>query len=128
VGAYLVDSDVLMDALGRRRQRLELLNSLALRADTLGWCAVNVSEVYSGLLPEEENRGRRLLNSLEFHAVTLAIARQAGFLRWDWARKGVSLSVADVTIAAVAMSYRLTLITGNTKDFPMPELSLYRWD
>jgi predicted nucleic acid-binding protein len=31
----------------------------------------------------------------------------------------------DVTIAAVALTHGLTLLTDNRKDFPMPELALY---
>jgi predicted nucleic acid-binding protein len=32
---------------------------------------------------------------------------------------------ADVTVAAVALTHGLTLLTDNRKDFPMPELALY---
>jgi predicted nucleic acid-binding protein len=42
-----------------------------------------------------------------------------------WRKKGHTLSLPDVTIAAVALTYGLTLLTDNRKDFPMPELALY---
>jgi predicted nucleic acid-binding protein len=41
------------------------------------------------------------------------------------ARKGTTLNLGDVIIAAVAMHNEVTLLTDNTKDFPMSELSLY---
>jgi predicted nucleic acid-binding protein len=38
--------------------------------------------------------------------------------------KGTTLNLGDVIIAAVAIHYEVTLLTGNVKDFPMKELSL----
>ncbi len=49
----------------------------------------------------------------------------AGLLKRDHAKKGVSLATTDVTIAAVAIHNQLTLLTDNTRHYPMKELSLY---
>ena len=48
----------------------------------------------------------------------------AGEFQCDYFRKGATLNLADVTIAAVALTHGLTLLTENRKDFPMPELAL----
>ena len=53
------------------------------------------------------------------------MARLAGLLKRDLARKGTTVTVADATIAAVALVHELTLMTDNVKDFPMNELRLY---
>ena len=37
-------------------------------------------------------------------------------------QKGHTLSYSDVTIAAVALTHGLVLVTDNQKHFPMPEL------
>jgi len=42
-----------------------------------------------------------------------------------WRKKGHTLSLPDVTIAGVALTHGLTLLTDKRKDFPMPELALY---
>ena len=55
---------------------------------------------------------------------TVEIARKAGLLRRDWQKKGQTLSYTDVTIAAVALSNKVPLLTDNRKHFPMPELKL----
>jgi len=65
------------------------------------------------------------MESLEYDPITLGIARLAGLLKRDYARKGVTLATTDVTIAAVALYHHLTLITDNLKHYPMTELSLY---
>jgi len=80
--------------------------------------------VYAGLRPDEEIKTAAFLNSLECLPVTPQIARQAGLLRRDWQKKGQTLSYTDVTIAAVALSHQVPLLTDNRKHFPMPELQL----
>jgi predicted nucleic acid-binding protein len=42
-----------------------------------------------------------------------------------WRKKGHTLSLPDVTIAGVALTHGLMLLTDKRKDFPMPELALY---
>ena len=90
----------------------------------LACCPVNFTEVYSGLRPGEEEKTKEFLHGLEFYAVTREIATHAGLLRRDWRQKGQTLSYTDVTIAAVAVSNGLGLLTDNRKHFPMPELNL----
>jgi predicted nucleic acid-binding protein len=57
--------------------------------------------------------------------ITRAAARLAGELKRDYARKGTALNLGDIIMAAVAIHDELTLLTDNTKDFPMADLSLY---
>ena len=47
----------------------------------------------------------------------MPVARLACLLKRDHARKGVAVTVADTTIAAVAIVHELTLMTDNVKDF-----------
>ena len=88
-------------------------------------CPVNIAEVYAGMRPKEEAATEALLRTLEYYHITWPVARLAGLLKRDHGRKGVTLTLADTTIAAVAIFHELTLITDNAKDFPMKELSLY---
>jgi len=48
--------------------------------------------------------------------------KEAGDLQNVWRRKGRTLSLPDVTLAAVALSNGLILVTANGKDFPKPDL------
>jgi predicted nucleic acid-binding protein len=84
-----------------------------------------VTEVYAGVRPQEEEATEEFLRSLEYCALTWPVARLAGLLKRDYGRKGTTLTVADTTIAAVALIYELTLMTDNVKDFPMSNLALY---
>ena len=53
------------------------------------------------------------------------LARAAGLLKNEWARKGRTIGVVDMIIAATALAHNLVFMTDNRKDFPMPELALY---
>lgn len=77
------------------------------------------------MCPHEEERTMTLLESLASILVNEVIADQAGRLIYQYARQGVQLSLPDAQIAATALHYNLTLVTTNTKHFPMPQLTLH---
>lgn len=122
---YLVDTSVLVDAMNGRGNRRELLADLLRHGNALACCTINVIEVYTGMRPHEETATAEFLGSLGYYEVTRLVARSAGRLRYDWARKGQTLRLADATIAAVALAHGLMLMTDNTRHFPMQELQLY---
>jgi predicted nucleic acid-binding protein len=123
---YLLDSSVLIDALNDRNGRLKLLTQISQQDILLACCAINVTELYMGMRPGEEAKTAKFLRSLEFYLVTWEIAQLAGDLFRLWRQKGHTLGLADVTIAAVALTHKLVLVTDNQKHFPMPELHLFR--
>ena len=126
MATYLLDTNVIIDAVNGKKGRNEFLLDLTeLQGHTLATCPVNVAEVYAGMRPKEAQRTAELLHSLELLPITFSVAALAGGLKYDYARKGITLSLADAMIAAVAIHYQLRLITGNAKHFPMKELSLY---
>ncbi len=70
----------------------------------------------------EKERTERFVSELEPYDVTTEIARYAGLLKKRVAGQGETLSLADTLIGATAIVYRITLVTDNRKDFPMPEI------
>ena len=125
MATFLLDTSVIIDAINGKRDRGQLLKGLLEQGHLLACCPINVTEVYAGLRPQEETVTQELLESLEYYPITRGIARLAGLLKRDYARKGVTLATTDVTIAAVALYHHLTLITDNLKHYPMTELSLH---
>lgn len=122
---YLLDSSVIIDALNRKRRRVALLEDLLLQGNSLGCCAVNVAEVYSGMRAAESEMTDELLRSLDYYEITWEVARRAGEIRCQQARKGRTLHLADTIIASVALTYGLALITDNIKDFKIPGVNLF---
>lgn len=125
VADFLVDTSVLIDALNGKRRRSEALQDLLQQGHMLASCAITVAEVYAGMHPSEAKPTNALLSGLRYYDMTDEVARIAGRFKYDWARKGQILSLADVLIAATAFHYHLTLITDNAGHFPMPEITLH---
>ncbi len=122
---YLPDTNVLIDALNDKQRRREALRDLVLAGHRLACCTVTVAEVYSGMRAKEAVRTDEFISAFVWYSTSRAIARRAGRLRFEWARNGISLSLADTLIAATAIEHGLTLITSNRKHFPMPDLVFY---
>lgn len=122
---FLLDTNVIVDALNGKRDRNAFLLGLIDQGHLLACCPINVAEVYAGVRPKEELRTTALLSSMQLFPITFSVAELAGRLKQSHGRKGKTLSLPDTIVAAVAIHNRLTLITDNFKDFPMKELSLY---
>jgi hypothetical protein len=124
MATYLLDTNIIIDAINNKRNRSAALVGLAEQGNTLACTPVNIAEVYAGVRPKEEQKTADLLRSLQFYPITFPVSELAGRLKHQYAQKGRPLTLMDTLIAAVAIYYHLTLITDNAKDFPMPELSL----
>jgi tRNA(fMet)-specific endonuclease VapC len=125
MATFLLDTCVIIDALNNKRARPALLLDLLGSGHLLACCPINITEIYAGMRPKEEAATEGFLASLQHFPIAPAAARLAGQLKRDYARKGTTLNLGDVIIAAVAIYNQLTLLTDNTKDFPMADLSLY---
>jgi predicted nucleic acid-binding protein len=121
---YLLDSTVIIDFLNGRNGRAEFLTQASQQGILLACCSIQVTELFMGMRPGEEAATEKFLKSLEFFPVNWEIAKTAGDLFRQWRKKGATLGLADVTIAAIAISHGLILITDNRKHFPMPELNI----
>jgi predicted nucleic acid-binding protein len=121
----LLDTTVLIDVLRTKNNRRSLLAKLVESGHTLSTSALNIAEVYTGMRSNEADATGIFLSSLECYPITAEIARRAGSLKQKWAQKGRTLTLADMLVAAVSLEHRLTLMTDNRKDFPIPELKFF---
>jgi predicted nucleic acid-binding protein len=125
MATFLLDTCVIIDVLNNKRGRPALLLDLVRAGHVLACCPINITEVYAGMRPKEEAATEGFLSSLQYVPIVPPAARLAGELKRDYARKGTTLNLGDVIIAAVAVHNQITLLTDNNKDFPMAGLSLY---
>ncbi|MDI3339985.1 MAG: PIN domain-containing protein [Sphaerobacter sp.] len=103
-----------------RSRILDLIDSGA----EIGVCAINVAEFYSRLPPGERTRWQRFFDTLEYWDIPLTAAILAGSDRYDFKRRGRSLSVADVLIAATARQHGAVVVTDNVRDYPMAGIEI----
>lgn len=117
----LLDTDILIDILRGRAAVRTFLFDLTDRA--VPCCSVmSVAELYAGMRPEEKRVTDILLDALVIIPVGQEIAEVAG--RFKQREKSRRLELADCVIAATAFVEGATLATGNTKDYPMPEITV----
>ena len=121
---YLLDTTVLINHMRGREAAVQLLTRLAREGHELGVCAINVAELYGSLRVEERVHADRLVESLDCYTTTLKAAAEAGRYRYDHARRGRTLTVADTLVAATAVAEGAVLVTANARDFPMQDVQL----
>jgi tRNA(fMet)-specific endonuclease VapC len=123
---HLLDANVVIDWLNGRPAAVSLLAELIGRGEALAANAVVVAEVYAGLRESDRRQAERIFASLDYWQIEERVAQLAGEYRYQYARRGRTLTTTDVLLAAHAVSRDATLVTGNIRDFPMPELRVLR--
>ena len=86
---------------------------------------MTLAEIYAGIRPKELAFTERFLEGLQNFELDSHLARYAGLLKNEWAKKGRTLAGVDLIIAATALGHHLVLMTDNRKDFPMEELDKF---
>ena len=121
----LLDTSVLIDVLRQKNRRREWLAELVRGGHTLSTTTLNIAEIYAGMRSAEEARTEALLGGLELYELNGSSARLAGKLKNTWSRKGRTLTLSDMIVAAIAIERNCAVLTDNRKDFPMSEVKLF---
>ena len=121
---YLLDTTTIIDHLRGNKKVNSRLEAIGQRGDTAGCCCINIAETYAGMKEKEKEKTDMFIESLYYFEVTKEIAKLAGELRQKHVKKGKTLATSDVIVAAVAVTYGLTLITKNVKHYPFHELGI----
>jgi len=123
---YLIDTDVLIDFFKHKTTAKILIADLS-EQHALAISTLTITELRSGwtkaqaafLLP-------RLYALCSVVPVTKEIAEQAGIWRKEYKSQRLTLGTPDTVIAATAYLSDYSLVTNNARDYPMPELKLYK--
>lgn len=117
---FLLDSDRVASYLKNIHGAVQLLGPLFSRG-----CAISVityAEIFEGILgghdrDEAERAWMDLLESVDILAVDTAIADRFARIRAELRTAGRLIPDMDLLIAATAIEYDLTLVTGNRRHF-----------
>jgi len=121
---YLLDADALINYANQIEPTLQMLRELVERGEEMCVCGVSLAEYYSGVSPTLEGDSQTLIDSMQFLETSIDAAKQAGAWRYQFARQGRALGLPNALIAATAYHYEATLITGNLRHYPMPEIAI----
>ncbi len=118
---YLIDTDVLIWVLRGNIKYKELLQKLK-DQDTLSISTITIAEIYKNIFPSEIVKTENLLDEFLVWDVNSLTAKQAGFYFQQYAKQLKNLSLMDCLIAGCANVNNLTLVSLNTKHFPMKDI------
>lgn len=121
---YLLDTNVLIDFSKGIEAVTERLLAWIDSTDIVAVCAISVAEFSAGLTPDQAALIAPFLASLTYWDISQQAASRAGQDRYRFARAGVTITIMDALLAAVAREHAATLVTSNLKDFPMGDVSL----
>ena len=122
----MLDTAVLIDVARRREPATSWLSKTVRRPIQTCVSAVTVAEFFAGVRPEQRRDWQYFIDGLTHLEVTKEIAIRAGILRYDLAREGRALQIADALIAATAVVYGAALVTANITDFAMAGITTIR--
>jgi tRNA(fMet)-specific endonuclease VapC len=128
--SYLIDTDVVINALNGRQQDDILLQRLS--SQELFISLITYGEIYEGIYSSrnptiDEQIFRRFLRGVDVLPLTKLIMRRFARIRGELRRAGTIIGDTDILIAATALQHNLTLVTHNTHHFQrVPGLVLFR--
>ena len=85
---------------------------------------MQINEIYKNALPSELENTEQTINEFGIYDVTAKIAKQGGLYWQQYAKKFKNLHILDCIIAATAKEHNLTVLTLNTRHFPMNDIRI----
>lgn len=122
---YLIDTDVLIWILRGNKQYAALLQDLK-NKDVISISTITIAEIYKNIFPAEIVKTENLLNEFQTLDVDPIIAKQAGLYWQQYFKQLKNLSLTDCLIAATANVNNASLVSLNTKHFPMRDFKVLK--
>ena len=128
--SYLVDTDVVANALKGRPEETTLLTNLSPQGLTIS--LITYGEIYDGIYygrdPQTIERiFQQFLRWVDVLPLNRTVMRQFARIRGYLRRSGQIIPDPDLLIAATVLYHDLTLVTHNTRHFSrIPDLKLYQ--
>lgn len=116
---YLLDTDALIDFSKGAEPTASFVVRLIRGEDDVGLCPINVAEFLAGIAPEHVARWLEFIDAMSFWPISQTAAIQAAAWSYQFARRGVQLSISDTLVAAVVKEQAATIVTRNVRDYPM---------
>lgn len=115
---YLLDTDVLIWILRGRKDIVEMVSLLKTKSK-LSISVITIAEVYQNIFPSEITETEEYINLHVIFDVDAKMAKIGGLYWQEYKERLKNLSLTDCLIASTAKAHDLTLVTLNTKHFPM---------
>ncbi len=120
---YLLDTDVFIWIL---RGREDIIQKVLTLKDKSPIClsVITIAEVYQNIFPSELLTTEEHIENHVLFDVDQKIAKVAGHYWHQYSKQLKNLSLTDCLIAATANVHNVTLISLNTRHFPMKDIQV----
>ena len=123
MNAYLIDTDVLIDHLRGVEKAYHFMQEIEFQQCAIFYSVISKAEIYSGIMPEEEERVASLFEAMEEVPIDGRTAEDAGRCRKAF-HASHKLLLPDALIAASAKRVGAILVTLNKKHYPMTDIGI----
>lgn len=120
---YLLDTDVLIWVLRGRKDVIDKVSKLK-ATDNISISVITIAEIYQNIFPSELVEIEEYLSRHIIFEVDQKIAKIGGLYWQQYTKRLKNLSLTDCLIAATANVNNATLVSLNTKHFPMKDIQL----
>ncbi|NOZ69982.1 MAG: type II toxin-antitoxin system VapC family toxin [Deferribacteres bacterium] len=121
----LIDTDILIDHLRKKRDALKFLSKEIEEGSLLFVSVISRVEIFAGMRRGEEDVVKSLFDLITPIEVDVTIADKAGEYLKKFS-KSHALNIGDAIIAATTSEMALKLITKNVKHYPMKDIEVVR--
>lgn len=118
---YLVDTDIIIWIIRGEKKYVQWFDDLK-EGTVLSISSISIAEIYKNVFPSELENTQDILNKFKVWDVTAIVAKRGGLYWQHYEKKLKALHIFDCIIAATAKEYNLSVLTLNTRHFPMSDI------
>lgn len=119
----LIDTDIIIWLLRGNKKYVNLIQRLKDKY-SLTISVLTITEVYKNVFPAEFVKTEEVINEFVVWQITSTIAKQGGLYWQQYSKKLKKLHILDCLIAGTVKEHGLTLLTLNTRHFPMDDIKV----
>ncbi len=119
----LLDTNIVIWMLRGKVQVIEKVDKMS-RSDKTALSVITIAEVYQNAFSHEIDSTDKYIDTNEVYEVNKRIAKDAGMYWNQYHKKLLTLSITDCLIAATAKYHKCSLLTLNTRHFPMTDIKV----
>lgn len=120
---YLLDTDVLIWLIRGNQNIIESIDKIVNKRSVY-ISTISIAEVYKNIFPSEIINSDECIYRHGIIALDDYMAKQSGLYWRDFNKKLKNLSITDCMIAATAKINGLSILTLNTRHFPMTDIKV----
>jgi len=120
---HLIDTDVFIWIIRGNKKYTQWLQERDEKV-SLGISTITIAEIFMNIFPSELQNVERIIDHVIVEDVTSSIAKRAGWYWQEHHKRLKKLSITDCLIASTAYAHKATLVTLNTRHFPMRDITI----